>query len=126
VSSVHSRFKSQIARLKRPSKFPACQKADELRSQTAVDYQSLFSYPARLAARKPERGVGDIGRQPGFTTFCSSFSAEADKRLADDATCEPTSCASSSFGAAKMSYTLTLPRSVGMGDSRSRYRTGIG
>jgi hypothetical protein len=52
-----------------------------------------------------------------FTTFCSSFSAGADKRsttsvstakrLADDATCEPTSCASSSFGAAKRSYTLT-------------------
>ena len=52
-----------------------------------------------------------------LTTFCSSFSAGADKRsttfvstakrLTDNATCEPTSCASSSFGAAKSSYTRT-------------------
>src|SRR6202795_2585678 len=34
-------------------------------SQTAVDYESLSSHPARLVARKPERGVRDIGRQPG-------------------------------------------------------------
>ena len=60
-----------------------------------------------------------------FTTFCSSFSAGADKRsttsvstakrLADDATCEPTSCASSSFGAAKRSYTLTTSSICGNG-----------
>jgi hypothetical protein len=54
-----------------------------------------------------------------FTTFCSSFSAGADKRSttsastakrsADDAICEPTSCASSSFGVARSSYTLGFP-----------------
>jgi hypothetical protein len=71
-----------------------------------------------------------------FTTFCSSFSAGADKRsttsvstaksLADDATCEPTSCASSSFGAAKRSYTLTTSSICENGSARSGCRTGIG
>ena len=50
-------------------------------------------------------------------TLCSSFLAGADersatsastaKKLADDATCEPASCANFSFGAVKSSYTPT-------------------
>src|SRR5271166_3710546 len=35
------------------------------RSQTAVDYERLSSYPARLAARKPEGSVSNIDRQHG-------------------------------------------------------------
>lgn len=34
-------------------------------SQTAVDYNRLSSYPARLAAYKPERSVCDVDRKPG-------------------------------------------------------------
>ena len=60
-----------------------------------------------------------------FTTFCSSFSAGADKRSttsvstakrsAAAAICEPTSCASSTFGAAKSSYIPTTSSICGNG-----------
>ena len=55
---------------------------------------------------------GDV---QGTRVTCPWHGAEADKKLADDATCEPTSCASFSFGAAKMSYTLTTSSICGNG-----------
>ena len=45
----------------------------------------------------------------------STTSVSTAKRLADDATCEPTSCASSSFGAAKSSYIPTTSSICGNG-----------